>query len=244
MLRVSILDEPTSGLDPETRREIWDILLELRKERSIMITTHCMEETQALADYIFIMSKGSILCQGTIQKLKKTYAPGYLLKLLTNDHFQSNGVMKIVYQYVPEAKIVSFVQPTFIVSLPYRYVPIYPELLRDLELSVGTLGVAAISVTDSTMDDVFLNCDIANKDTAKKETDTQSGEEENLWENIDSISHVCLCAATNLISKNKLIPTSSRGTRQFCGRYKCLFTVLFMDNPILCGCLQEIHSFA
>lgn len=49
-----ILDEPTSGLDPEARREIWDFLLNMRGERTILITTHYMEEADILGNYIII----------------------------------------------------------------------------------------------------------------------------------------------------------------------------------------------
>jgi ABC-2 type transport system ATP-binding protein len=66
-----LLDEPTTGLDPTARREIWNILLNLREEHntSMILTTHYMEEAEFLCDRIIIMDKGQILAQGTLDKL-------------------------------------------------------------------------------------------------------------------------------------------------------------------------------
>ena len=56
--KILYLDEPTSGMDPVSRRAIWDILKELKKEKTIILTTHQLEEAEFLADRIGIMSKG------------------------------------------------------------------------------------------------------------------------------------------------------------------------------------------
>lgn len=59
--KVVILDEPTSGLDPEARRAIWDMLRAVRRQRTILLTTHYMEEADALGDTIAIMTQGRYL---------------------------------------------------------------------------------------------------------------------------------------------------------------------------------------
>ncbi len=71
MPAILLLDEPTTGLDPNARREIWDILHKLKKvaETSMILTTHYMEEAENLCDYIVIMHNGSILREGTLDKL-------------------------------------------------------------------------------------------------------------------------------------------------------------------------------
>lgn len=67
------MDEPSSGMDPESRRELWDLLLKWRDSKTILITTHFMEEADALGDWIAIMSNGHLDCHGTPMFLKKTY---------------------------------------------------------------------------------------------------------------------------------------------------------------------------
>lgn len=66
-----LLDEPTTGLDPNARREIWNILLQLKKEfnTSLILTTHYMEEAEFLCDRIIIMDQGVILSQGTLEEI-------------------------------------------------------------------------------------------------------------------------------------------------------------------------------
>jgi len=68
---ILLLDEPTTGLDPNARREIWEILHNLKEKSktSMILTTHYMEEAENLCDYIVIMDNGSILKEGTLDKL-------------------------------------------------------------------------------------------------------------------------------------------------------------------------------
>ena len=66
-----LLDEPTTGLDPHARREIWNILMDLKKEfnTSLILTSHYMEEAEFLCERIIIMDEGKILTQGTLQEI-------------------------------------------------------------------------------------------------------------------------------------------------------------------------------
>lgn len=68
---ILLLDEPTTGLDPTARRDIWNILLRLREKRetSLILTTHYMEEAEQLCDYIVLIDKGQIISEGTLDQL-------------------------------------------------------------------------------------------------------------------------------------------------------------------------------
>lgn len=79
--QVLLLDEPTTGLDPNARREIWDILMTLKREKgtTLILTTHYMEEAAYLCDRIIIIDKGKILADGTLTDLLSTYAPGEII---------------------------------------------------------------------------------------------------------------------------------------------------------------------
>lgn len=69
--KILLLDEPTTGLDPNARREIWNILLDLKKEQktSLILTSHYMEEAEYLCDRIVIMDEGKILAEGSLQEI-------------------------------------------------------------------------------------------------------------------------------------------------------------------------------
>ncbi|MDG6904251.1 MAG: ABC transporter ATP-binding protein [Nitrososphaerota archaeon] len=68
------LDEPTTGLDPQARRAMWDVIRSLKKQgRSILLTTHYLEEAELLADRVAIMNKGRIIAAGSPQELVTQY---------------------------------------------------------------------------------------------------------------------------------------------------------------------------
>ena len=73
LFQVVILDEPTSGLDPDARRHIWDILQQHREGRTMLLTTHYMDEADFLGDRIAIMAEGVVKCAGTPLFLKNKY---------------------------------------------------------------------------------------------------------------------------------------------------------------------------
>lgn len=84
---VLILDEPTTGLDPNARREIWDILKELKSVRNttMILTTHYMEEAEKLCDRIVIIDHGKIIAQGTLKELLAHFAGGEIITFRLKD---------------------------------------------------------------------------------------------------------------------------------------------------------------
>jgi ABC-2 type transport system ATP-binding protein len=69
---VLFLDEPTAGLDPQTRVNLWDMLRELHAEgQTILLTTHYMEEAEALCDRVAVVDHGEVLAAGTVDELKE-----------------------------------------------------------------------------------------------------------------------------------------------------------------------------
>ncbi|KAL1957039.1 hypothetical protein VTO42DRAFT_6416 [Malbranchea cinnamomea] len=74
---ICCVDEVSSGLDPISRRKIWDILLAERGKRTILLTTHFLDEADLLADNIAILSKGVLKAQGSSVELKHKLGAGY-----------------------------------------------------------------------------------------------------------------------------------------------------------------------
>merc|ERR1711879_1139149 len=75
--KIIFLDECTAGMDPLSRRKIWDLLGRYKEDRTIILTTHFMEEADILGDRIAIMSKGKLKVLGTSVELKNSFGVGY-----------------------------------------------------------------------------------------------------------------------------------------------------------------------
>ncbi|CAG9335868.1 unnamed protein product [Blepharisma stoltei] len=77
---VILLDEPSTGMDPETRKKLWRVLGNLKKQNSsVVLTTHSMEEAEALSDRIAIMAAGRIRCIGSSSHIRNKFGQGYEL---------------------------------------------------------------------------------------------------------------------------------------------------------------------
>lgn len=79
--KILFLDEPTVGLDPQTRRRLWEIILDLNKQgMTILLTTHYMDEVEYLCDRIGIMDGGKLISLGTLQELRSAHGEGLVMK--------------------------------------------------------------------------------------------------------------------------------------------------------------------
>ena len=80
--QVLFLDEPSAGLDPQTRILLWEIIREYNQlGKTVMLTTHNMEEADALCQRLAIVDHGKVISQGTPEELKRSIPGGYLLRL-------------------------------------------------------------------------------------------------------------------------------------------------------------------
>jgi len=96
------LDEPTTGLDPLSRRKIWNLLQEKKKDRVIFITTHYMDEADIVADRKLILNKGVIRCMGSSVYLKSHFHMKYSLEVeMSGDPYDLD---KLIKHYIPEAE--------------------------------------------------------------------------------------------------------------------------------------------
>ncbi|MHB8067042.1 MAG: ABC transporter ATP-binding protein [Desulfobaccales bacterium] len=98
---VVFLDEPTTGLDPRARREVWEVLLGLKKKgKTIFLTTHYMEEAEILADTVAIITKGMIIATGSPGELVENNANYLVLTLQTVDADSFEIIRKMGFEPV------------------------------------------------------------------------------------------------------------------------------------------------
>jgi ABC-2 type transport system ATP-binding protein len=75
---ILFLDEPTLGLDPQSRRGLWDHIEQLKGEMTVVLTTHYLEEADALADRIVVIDEGRVVAEGTSDELKALVPGGQM----------------------------------------------------------------------------------------------------------------------------------------------------------------------
>ncbi|CAG2114253.1 unnamed protein product, partial [Medioppia subpectinata] len=195
---ILILDEPTSGMDPEARRHMWDVLQNIRSERTILLTTHYMEEADALGDRIVIMSEGHIKCYGSPMFLKKAFGAGYHLRIAKNREFNSQSVLNIIRKTMPNADIKSEINSEIIYSLEdsderernnnesttSRQLI---QLFAHLETNKQELNIETFGLTVTTMEDVFLR--VGNEYMDNSSADELSKAATNSPQDTDLLSH-------------------------------------------------------
>ncbi|PRD23873.1 UNVERIFIED_CONTAM: ATP-binding cassette sub-family A member 3 [Trichonephila clavipes] len=163
--KVLFLDEPTSGMDVEARRSVWDALLEIRHSRTIILTTHYMEEADILGDRIAIMAEGEIQCCGSPMFLKQKFenfafvvvlGTGYHLHVVKDSHFDIENLFSLLKRYIPDVKIGKELEKEISFSLSSNTGSGFGDMFEELENRKQKLGVTSFGVTITTMEDVFL----------------------------------------------------------------------------------------
>eukprot|EP00854_Cymbomonas_tetramitiformis_P016874 gene16874-20046_t len=92
----------------QARRQVWMAVKSFLKGRAVMLTTHLMEECEALCDRVAILVRGRIACLGTVQRLKSRYSCGYQVELkLESSAIETPGRVEYIMQHLggPEAEV-------------------------------------------------------------------------------------------------------------------------------------------
>jgi ABC-2 type transport system ATP-binding protein len=146
---VLFLDEPTTGLDPQARRNVWDIIEKLKERgKTVVLTTHYMEEAERLCDRVGIMDLGKIIALDTPDGLIAKQDMESAVELVTH-----NGSMgEILGKIAPENKV-TYEGNTCVVHTK-KASSVLVELVRMSE-SNG-INLENISVRRATLEDVFL----------------------------------------------------------------------------------------
>ncbi|XP_029334989.1 ATP-binding cassette sub-family A member 3-like isoform X1 [Mus caroli] len=154
--KVVILDEPSSGMDPVSRRATWDILQHYKHNRTILLTTHYMDEADVLGDRVAIMVRGTLHCCGSSVFLKQIYGAGYHIVMEKEQYCDVDNIIAMIQQHVPGAVLENNIENELSFILPKKYVSRFETLFTELEMRQKALGIASFGASITTMEEVFV----------------------------------------------------------------------------------------
>ncbi|KAK8782765.1 hypothetical protein V5799_015894, partial [Amblyomma americanum] len=156
-VQVLILDEPTAGMDPMSRHEVWDLLQKMRRSCTMLLTTHDMEEADVVGDRIAILADGAIRCCGSSQFLKHRFGTGYHLEISKRlKRCDVQGIVMVVRTYVPTVQLVLETPEALRLSLGVTSSEGFVDMFKVLERFRVKLGITRMTVSVTTMEDVYL----------------------------------------------------------------------------------------
>lgn len=154
--KVVLCDEPSSGVDPSARRALWDLLLAEKKGRTILLSTHFMDEADILGDRIAIMSNGELKAVGSSFFLKKNFGIGYRLVCVKQNHCETPKVTKLLRKYVPDVIVHTDIGTELTYQLDQKNSSVFEKMFAELETNANQLGLQSYGVSMSTMEEVFM----------------------------------------------------------------------------------------
>ncbi|XP_029772205.1 phospholipid-transporting ATPase ABCA7 [Suricata suricatta] len=180
--QVVILDEPTAGVDPVSRRSIWELLLRHRAGRTLILSTHHLDEAELLGDRVAVVAAGRVCCCGSPLFLRRHLGSGYYLTLGTeplspaastegNADSEDPGhrreptrqagpaqLLSLVQCLVPGARLVEVLPHELVLVLPYGGAldGSFARLFCELDRRREELGLASYGISDTSLEEIFL----------------------------------------------------------------------------------------
>ncbi|MDO4618911.1 MAG: ABC transporter ATP-binding protein [Clostridia bacterium] len=144
--KILVLDEPTTGLDPQTRKTLWNVISDLRKNENmtVFLTTHYMEEA-AEADYVVILDSGKFAAEGTPLELKNTYTGDYITMYGVSE--EEVKTLGIEYEPIRDTYRLSVLNTKAATTLIVNN----PDLFVDYEITKGKMDDVFLAVTGKTL---------------------------------------------------------------------------------------------
>lgn len=147
---IVLMDEPTAGVDVQACQLIWKMISNL-KETTSLITSHALEEAEAVSSRLFILSEGTIRFIGTSTELREQFKCGYELRVEASDE-NINKVLYFVRNYVPDCKIADDRKDVILMPVCKSI----GRLLQEFEEKQSELGVISYSFAVQQLEDMLL----------------------------------------------------------------------------------------
>ncbi|XP_030854731.1 ATP-binding cassette sub-family A member 5 isoform X4 [Strongylocentrotus purpuratus] len=188
--KIVLLDEPSTGMDPSSKRFLWNVITSsFLEKKGAILTTHSMEEADAVCSRVGIMIQGQLRCLGTTQHLKDKYGGGYILEIKLNPGVQyytsdqtTTAVMDIldekmdilhkqVLSLIPQAEVTESFAERITYKIPRDSSITLSTVFAFLEQGKEDYGIEEYSFSQTTLEQVFI-------DFAKTQVDNPDEEAE------------------------------------------------------------------
>jgi len=170
---VVFLDEPSAGMDPLARRGLWEVIDDIAREASVVLTTHHLEEIEALAHRVAIMVAGQLMCIGDKTHLKNKYGTGFEMSVRLSEPAACPVFEDFVLRHFPGAELRERRGTKYAFALP-KTIPL-SRIFRTLEEKKREIGVEDYSVAQTSIEAVFLRISDAAEHEADEPFSPQAG---------------------------------------------------------------------
>ncbi|XP_077553142.1 phospholipid-transporting ATPase ABCA3-like [Haemaphysalis longicornis] len=153
-----VFSEPTKLMDPKCRHDVWEALASVSRHSGVLVTPSSIEEAEVLADRLVIMREGYVLCSGSPTWLKMRCDSGYFLRLTKLPNFRDDQATRVVEHHLGpvQPKRVTELEMVFNLSDSIQHTNRLSTLLHYLEKKRVDLGIAIMSLTSCTLEDVYI----------------------------------------------------------------------------------------
>lgn len=152
--KVIICDEPSLGMNTSDRHAIWNLMQREKRSRTILLTTHSMEETN-IGDQIAIMTNGKLKCYGSPDFLKGRMSSGYRLVCIKGNYCVPNAVTEILRKFIPDIDVHEDNSNELVYLLPLKQMDKFEKLFQLLKDKQHKSGITSFSVFSTPMESVF-----------------------------------------------------------------------------------------
>ncbi|CAJ1416669.1 unnamed protein product [Effrenium voratum] len=129
--KVVTLDEPTAGVDATARRDIWHLLVKYKVGRTILLSTHFMDEADILSDRIAIIAEGRLTAIAGSMALKRYFADGYMLTVVSEG--DGRAIAALVLGLMPRSSFAGARGRELCFALPFNSRALFPALFDKLQ---------------------------------------------------------------------------------------------------------------
>uniref|UniRef100_A0A1I8JFB6 ABC transporter domain-containing protein n=1 Tax=Macrostomum lignano TaxID=282301 RepID=A0A1I8JFB6_9PLAT len=181
---IVVIDEASTGVDPENKRAIWKAIRSLAEggKRTVVVTTHSMEEVEALCGRVGIMDRGGMIGFGTVQQLRSRYGKAYTLEALLpfsadlHETSSRKSVLKAaIQQQFPQAAVLDDVGASVQFQIPTESVASLSDSIRWLADNKTELNVQYFSLHQMSLDQIFVNMIRQHAEAVLSEKDLATG---------------------------------------------------------------------